>query len=120
MNRRNFLFLSVGYFLILFNYPLVRASSTTFFVEAYGAKASPQGWLVAVLMLVVAVWSSNRLQTRLGFHRTFVIVSCVSAMIFTISYWAYQQGLKPGAFVLFSRKEAVSYTHLTLPTIYSV
>lgn len=116
MNRRNFLILSVGYFLILFNYPLVRASSTTFFVEAYGAKASPQGWLMAVLMLVVAVWSSNRLQARLGFHRTFVVVSCVSAIIFTLSYWAYQQGLRPGAFILFSWKEVyiVLQIHLFL------
>ncbi len=116
MNRRNFVVLSIGYFLILFNYPLVRAASTTFFVEAYGAKASPQGWLVAVLMLIVAVAASNRLQARLGFHRTFVIVSCFSAMIFTLSYWAYQQGFKPGAFVLFSWKEVyiVLQIHLFL------
>lgn len=116
MNRRNFSILAFGYFLILFNYPLVRASSTTFFVESFGAKASPQGWLVAVLMLVVAVACSNRLQAKLGFHRTFGIVSCVSVAIFTLSYWAYQQGWKPGAFIIFSWKEVyiVLQIHLFL------
>jgi AAA family ATP:ADP antiporter len=116
VNRRNLILLATGYFFVLFNYPLVRASSTTFFVEAYGAKASPQGWLVAVFLLIIAVTLTNALQARQGFQRTFSIVSCASVALFTASYWAYQQGIREGAFVLFAWKEVyiVLQVHLFL------
>jgi AAA family ATP:ADP antiporter len=116
VNTRNFLLLGSGYFVILFNYPFVRASSTTLFVEAFGAKASPQGWLVAILLLILAIALSNRIQARLGFHKAFALVSCASIFIFTCSYWAYQQGFSWGAFSAFAWKEVyiVLQVHLFL------
>jgi AAA family ATP:ADP antiporter len=116
VNTRNFSLLGFSYFVILFNYPFVRASSTTLFVEAFGAKASPQGWLAAVILLIAAVAISNRLQARLGFHKTFAIVSCASIFLFTVSYWAYQQGMSWGAFAAFAWKEVyiVLQVHLIL------
>lgn len=116
MNTRNFSLLAFGYFVILFNYPFVKASSTTLFVESYSAKASPQGWLVAILMLILAVGLSNRLQARLGFHRAFAAVTCGSIFLFTTSYWAYRQGQDLGAFAAFAWKEVyiVLQVHLFL------
>ena len=121
MNSRNFSLLGFSYFIVLLNYPLVRASSTTLFVEAYGAKASPQGWLVAVLLLIGAVALSNRWQKLYGFHRTFLAVSVASALIFLGGYALYQQGLRPGAFLMFAWKEVyiVLQVHLFLAYAYS-
>lgn len=34
-------FFLLSYFFVLFNYPLVRAASTTMFFEEFGAKSSP-------------------------------------------------------------------------------
>ncbi len=116
MNRRNFSILGAGYFAILLNYPMVRAGSTTLFVEAYGAKASPQGWLLAVMLLIVTVTAANSLQKKWGFHRTFIATSVVSVIIFITSFWLYQQGIKPGAFSIFAWKEIyiVLQVHLFL------
>lgn len=116
MNLRNFTFLGLAYFAVLFNYPLIRASSTTFFVEEFGAKSSPQGWLVAVIILIFSVMLSNRLQSKVGFHRTFVSLSCATVLFFTLSYWAYRQDFSWGAFAAFSIKEVyiVLQVHLLL------
>ncbi len=116
MNTRNFSWLGVAYFLVLFNYPFVRASSTTLFVEVFGAKASPQGWLVAVLLLLVAVGVSNKLQARLGFHRAFGIISVFSVLIFAASLWLHTSGVGAGSFIAFAWKEVyiVLQVHLLL------
>ncbi|MBY0515683.1 MAG: hypothetical protein K2P81_02160 [Bacteriovoracaceae bacterium] len=116
MNRRNFIFLGLSYLFVLFNYPLVRASSTTYFVEAYGAKASPQGWLLAVVLLAIAVGVSNRLQSSKGFHFTFLSISLFSVLFFGMGHFAYLNSIKSGALFLFAWKEVyiVLQVHLLL------
>jgi AAA family ATP:ADP antiporter len=115
-STRNFVILASSYFLVLLNYSMVRAATTAEFIGAYGAKASPWGWLLAIVLLVLAVAGSNRLQARLGFHRAFFFVSLFSVVVFLLSHWAHLQGIREGALVLFSWKEAyiVMQVHLLL------
>lgn len=113
---RNLLLVGLSYFVILFNYSIVRAASTTVFFEAYGAKASPLGWLAAVAVLMVAVSASNKLQARVGFHRAFMALSLFSVALFLSAWWLWQAGLKEGALALFAWKEVyiVLQVHLML------
>lgn len=80
--KESFIFFLVSYFFALFNYPLVRASTTSTFLEVFGAKSSPQAWLWTVVFLSLAVSISNWLQSRLSVQRVFLIISSVSAIIF--------------------------------------
>lgn len=80
--KESLLFFLVSYFFALFNYPLVRASTTSTFLEAFGAKSSPHAWLWTVVFLSLAVSISNWLQSRLAVQKVFFIISAFSALIF--------------------------------------
>ena len=116
MKTNNLVFLLLSYFFVLFNYPIVRASSITHFFEIYGAKSSPQAWLVAILMLIGSVWLSNRIQSRLGFKKTFVLMTLVSFMVSVVSYVSVFYGFNRGSFIQFAWKEVyiVLQVHLIL------
>lgn len=80
--KRNLSFFFFAYFLVLFNYPLVRASTTSVFFEAYGAKSSPAAWAWAVLFLSVSIYLCNRLQKERSVQFVFTAASLVSGIIF--------------------------------------
>lgn len=113
---RNLAVICFSYFFILFNYSVVRAACTTIFIEAYGAKSSPVGWLFAIAVLMIAVSGSNKLQAKIGFHKTFFFVSGFSALLFLLSLWAFNNGIRLGAMTLFAWKEVyiVLQVHLML------
>lgn len=115
-SHRNLAVVCFSYFFVLLNYSVVRAACTTIFIETYGAKSSPIGWLLAIAILMLAVSASNRLQAKIGFHLTFVAVSLVSVAVFLFSYIAWVQGLREGAMALFAWKEVyiVLQVHLLL------
>jgi ATP:ADP antiporter, AAA family len=83
--RRNLLLFSLSYFLVLLNYPLVRASSTTLFFETFGARNSPQAWLWAVLLLSVTVYLCNRLQASFSAQKVMLLVSIISTGLFLLT-----------------------------------
>jgi AAA family ATP:ADP antiporter len=113
---RNLVFVMTAYFLVLLNYSMVRAAATTEFINTYGAKASPAGWLGALVLLVFAVGGSNRLQARVGFHRAFLALSVLSVGVFAVGQTLLTSGVKEGAFLLFTWKETyiVMQVHLLL------
>jgi AAA family ATP:ADP antiporter len=84
VKKRALVFILLSYFCVLFNYPLVRAASTTFFFEAYGAKSTPFAWLWGILFLSLAVYLSNALQARYSVQRVFFINSILSVIIFSV------------------------------------
>lgn len=88
-----------AYFLVLFNYPLVRASSTTFFFEAFGAKSTPAAWLWAVLFLTVAITICNKLQSIFTVQKVFLIASLFSALIFSGSLLGTSKFMPYGGFI---------------------
>ncbi|MFA5583711.1 MAG: hypothetical protein WDA09_05815, partial [Bacteriovoracaceae bacterium] len=80
--KESLVFFLASYFFSLFNYPLVRASTTSTFLEVFGAKSSPQAWLWTVVFLSIAVSVSNWLQGRLSVQRVFLIISFFSSILF--------------------------------------
>lgn len=114
--RRGLTFFSLSYFCVLFNYPLVRASSTTLFFEAFGAKSTPSAWLWGVLFLSLTVYVSNKLQARFSVQKVFFVVSLSSFMVFLLGTVGYLFGLRFFTYLPFIWKEIyiVLQVHLLL------
>lgn len=115
-HKKSLWFFLSAYFFVLFNYPLVRASSTTFFLEAFGAKSSPAAWLWAVLFLSVTIFVCNKLQARFSVQKVFLSMSILSAMLFAISTWGIGAHFRFLAWIPFVWKEIyiVLQVHLLL------
>lgn len=116
MKNKNLVFLLISYFFVLFNYPLVRASSITNFFELYGAKNSPQAWILAIALLITSLWFSNLIQSRFGFKKTFFAITALSLFVSLGSFFAILLDYKIGSFFQFAWKEVyiVLQVHLLL------
>lgn len=114
--KRNLRFFFCSYFLVLFNYPLIRASTTSLFFESYGAKSSPAAWAWAVLFLSFSIFISNRLQKRLPVQKVFALVSIISGLIFLSGNFSVLGETKIFAYLAFIWKEIyiVLQVHLLL------
>lgn len=94
-----------SYFLALFTYPMIRSATTTFFLEAYGAKSTPKAWLVAIAVLTFVVWVSNRLQVKIGVQKLYMGICFLSSAIFLGALIGHYQGIKILSYVLYIWKE---------------
>lgn len=105
-----------SYFLVLFNYPLVRAASTTMFFEHFGAKSTPLAWLWSVVFLIVSVFICNHLQARHSVHKVFLWASTFTTLLFALSVFGFVSGIKELTFLSFIWKEVyiVIQIHLLL------
>jgi AAA family ATP:ADP antiporter len=105
-----------AYFLVLFNYPLVRAASTTIFFEEFGAKASPVAWLWTVLVLTVTIFISNKFQSNHTVQKVFLAVSVVSTLLFAVSFAGFVLKIPYSTYIAFIWKEIciVLQIHLML------
>jgi AAA family ATP:ADP antiporter len=114
--RKNLLFLFVSYFLVLFNYPLIRASTTAIFFEAYGAKSSPHAWAWSILFLSISIFICNRIQKHARAQLVFGIASLFSAGVFLSGELSVFAGNKLFAYAAFIWKEIciVIQVHLIL------
>lgn len=114
--KRHLWFFLIGYFFVLFNYPLVRAASTTMFFEAFGAKSSPVAWLWTVLFLTLSILIFNRFQARHKVQKVFLWVSALSTFLFGLSTFGFATGYKEFSYISFIWKEIciVLQIHLML------
>lgn len=105
-----------AYFFVLFNYPLVRAASTTMFFEAFGAKSSPVAWLWTVLFLTVSILIINKFQSKHSVQKVFFWASLLSTAFFAISVLGFVFELKYLSAISFIWKEIyiVLQVHLLL------
>jgi AAA family ATP:ADP antiporter len=119
---RDFILHSVSYFFLLLSYPLIRASSTAYFFEAYGAKSTPLAWLWAIMILSICVWGLNLAQKKRGSWWLMSVTSLFSSLIFFGCWLLYQQGFLFGAYGFFVWKEVyiVLLVHLMLAYINSL
>ena len=108
--RKHLWIFLVAYFLVLFNYPLIRASSITLFFEAFGAKSSPAALFWSVAFLSVSIYTCNKLQAKFSVQKVFLWASIFSVATFLIS------GIFKVAYVAFIWKEIyiVIQVHLLL------
>lgn len=114
--RGHLWFFLIAYFLVLFNYPLVRAASTTMFFEEFGAKSSPIAWLLTVFVLTVSIFIFNRLQAKQTVQRVFLWVSLFSTLVFGLSTFGFITHIKYATYLSFIWKEicVVLQVHLML------
>jgi AAA family ATP:ADP antiporter len=105
-----------AYFLVLFNYPLVRAAATTLFIEEFGAKSSPGAWLVTVGVLSITIFIFNHFQIRHSVQKVFFGVSLLSTLLFAISFLGVRLNFPYASYVSFIWKEIciVLQVHLLL------
>ncbi len=114
--RKNLLIYLASYFLVLFNYPLIRASGTSFFFEAFGAKSSPMAMLVSVFFLAFAIMVCNRIQVNATVQKVFLLASMVSGLLFIGGTLGFLGGINVFSYVPFVWKEIyiVLQVHLLL------
>lgn len=114
--RKNLALFFVSYFLVLFNYSMVRAASTTLFFDAFGAKSSPLAWLWGIIFLALTVMICNKLQSFLSVQKVFLLASGFSSVLFLMSSLGLMLGTKILGFVPFVWKEIyiVIQVHLLL------
>lgn len=109
-------FFLASYFFVLFNYPLVRAASTTMFFEVFGAKSSPTAWLWSVFFLIISIFLCNKYQSRHNVQKVFLWASIFTTLVFGVSILGYISGVKSLTFASFIWKEIyiVIQIHLLL------
>ncbi len=114
--KKNLGFFFLAYFLVLFNYPLIRASTTSLFFEAFGAKSSPSAWAWAVGFLSVSIYFCNKLQKKQSVQFVFTCASLLSAAIFFAGNLSLLSENKMFAYLSFIWKEIciVIQIHLLL------
>jgi AAA family ATP:ADP antiporter len=114
--KKNLSFFFISYFFALFNYPLIRASTTSLFFEAYGAKSTPPAWAWAVVFLSGSIYLCNRLQKSRSVQLVFTIASILSAVIFLLGSLSFFNGNNLFAYFSFIWKEicVVIQIHLLL------
>jgi AAA family ATP:ADP antiporter len=114
--KKNLAFFFISYFFALFNYPLIRASTTSLFFEAYGAKSTPAAWAWAVVFLSGSIYLCNRLQKSRSVQLVFTIASILSAVIFLLGSLSFFNGNNLFAYFSFIWKEicVVIQIHLLL------
>ncbi len=114
--KKNLIFFFLAYFFVLFNYPLIRASTTSLFFEAYGAKSTPAAWAWAIVFLSVSIYLCNKVQKKRSVQFVFTAASLISAVIFLAGSLSYFQGHKLFAYLSFIWKEicVVIQVHLLL------
>jgi AAA family ATP:ADP antiporter len=114
--RGHLWFFLLSYFFVLFNYPLVRASATTIFFEEFGAKSTPVAWIFTVLVLTVAIFFFNKLQSTRSVQSVLFVVSMVSTLFFALATTGFVFGLNYSSYISFIWKEIyiVLQIHLML------
>ncbi len=114
--RKNLVFFFLSYFLVLFNYPLIRASGTTLFFEAFGAKSSPIAMFVSVFFLALSILICNKIQKASSVQKVFMVATVFSALVMGGGSLAFLSGTKSGAWLPFIWKEIyiVLQVHLLL------
>jgi AAA family ATP:ADP antiporter len=106
----------LGYFFVLFNYPLVRAASTTMFFEEFGAKSTPGAWILTVMALTCAIFAFNKLHSTRTVQLVLLIVSLLSTLFFSLATTGFVFGIKYSSYLCFIWKEIyiVLQIHLML------
>ena len=80
--KKNLILFFIAYFFVLFNYPLIRAATTSIFFENHGAKSTPGAWVWAVIFLSFSIFICNKIQKTKSVQFVFTVASIASALIF--------------------------------------
>ncbi len=103
--KKNLIKVCISYFVVLFTYPFLRATTTALYIQTFGAKATPVVWFLSVFVLSIVVFFYNRIQKKMGVHELFTLTSAISIMIFLVSLWGVNYGIKEMGYLLYIWKE---------------
>lgn len=121
--KRDLIIVGVSLFLLLFSYPLVRATTTSLFLNFHGAKASPYAWVFSVICLSVFVTAYNHLQKRMTIQRIFTLTSLLTAALLVLFYyllkvsnlWAYPLYVWKEVYIVLMVHTVIGYLNANIP-----
>ena len=82
--KKSILFTAICFFFVLFSYPLLRSTTTSLFLQAFGAKNSPVVWLFSIIVLSGVVTLFSKIQLKLKIHSLFLWTSIFSLVFFGV------------------------------------
>ena len=103
--KKSILLMAVGLFLVLFSYPLTRATTTSIFLQVFGAKNSPVVWLASILGLSITISIYNKVQYKTKIHQLFLYTSIFTGLFFLVGTMFFYYGFKFAAYPIFVWKE---------------
>jgi len=103
--KSNLVLFSGLIFLLLFSYPLVRSSTTSFFLTHFAASKSPYVWLYSVIGLSLCVSFYNSLLKKTSIVKLYKLTCVVTLVLFLVSFGIYELALPSFAYVLYVLKE---------------
>jgi len=71
-------------FVVLFTYPLIRSTTTSMFLDAFGAKNTPVVWLFSIVGLSLCITVYNYFQVRLTAHKLYYWTCSITAIVFLL------------------------------------
>ena len=109
-------YIFLTYFFALFSYPLTRSSTGAMFYESYTSANYSFATFLSVIILMVVVSFSNRVQKKVGIHHLYGFIGALTIISFLVAFFLHQNGLKEAAYALFAIKEIyiVLVIHLCL------
>ncbi len=114
--KRSLSLICLTLFGLYLSYPMVRATSEAFFLNAYGAKKSPNVWLWSVVCLCFVISISNQLQKKMPVHLIYLGTSTLTLIIFLTTAYLMSKGISIAAYPFFVWKEVyiVLLVHMSL------
>ena len=103
--KKSILFTAICFFFVLFSYPLLRSTTTSLFLQAFGAKNSPVVWLFSIIVLSGVVTLFSKIQLKLKIHSLFLWTSIFSLVFFGVFTFLFSLDLSWAAYGLFIWKE---------------
>lgn len=114
-HRKNMLLLASVFFLILFSYPMIRSTTTSIFLQKFGAKNSPLVWFYSILGLSLVVTFFNKFQATLRIQNLYQMASLVTVVFFVGAYYFkfYDLGFFPYLLYVWKEIYIVILIHIT-------
>ncbi len=100
-DKKNIFLVSLSLFFVLLSYPLTRATTTSIFLQVFGAKNSPVVWLLSVLGLSATIWLYNRIQYKVKIHYLFLATSIFTGLFFLVGTGLFHYGFTIAAYPIF-------------------
>ncbi|MCO4793869.1 MAG: hypothetical protein KC493_09160 [Bacteriovoracaceae bacterium] len=85
--RKSLVAISLVMFVLLFTYPLIRSTTTSMFLDSFGATKTPLVWLYSIIGLTFCITIYNYFQVRLSAHKLFYATCLLSSLIFLLGPW---------------------------------
>lgn len=113
--KKNLTLLTFTFFLTLVSYPIFKATSTAFYLQAYGAKETPLANFLSIIVLVLVLIIYNKIQKRFWIQTLFAFTAVITIAIFSISLFCLNLAINDFAYVFFIWKEVyiVFLIHMT-------